>query len=58
MKGDKSKGKSILIKLTRDIHFVDDLKANLLIGMDILGPEGIVIDFPRESIIVTRCGAA
>ena len=32
-------------KITREIHLVDDLKAGMLIGADILTPERMVIDF-------------
>lgn len=56
MKGLTPEGKPVMIKYTRDIHVVDNLKANLLIGMDILGPEGAVIDLPEEKIVFTKCG--
>ena len=56
MKGETPEGKPVMIKFTRDIHVVDNLKANLLIGMDILGPEGVVIDLPQEKVILTKCG--
>ena len=56
MKGKTPEGKPVMIKFTHDIHVVDNLKANLLVGMDILGPEGVIIDLPNESVIFSRCG--
>lgn len=56
MKGETPQGKTVMIKFTRDIHVVDNLKANLLIGMDILGPEGVIVDLPKSKVIFTKCG--
>ena len=39
----------------REIHLVEDLKANALIGNDILGPEGIVLDLKNEKATVGAC---
>ena len=39
------KGKTIFTKITREIYVIDDLKAGILIGVDILTLEYIVIDF-------------
>ena len=44
MKDETSEEKPVIIKFTRDIYVVDNLKVNLLIGMDILDSEGVVID--------------
>lgn len=56
MKGRTPEGKPVIIKFTREIHVVDNLKANILIGMDILGPEGVIIDLPNENVIFSKCG--
>ena len=55
LKGETQAGKPVMIKFTRDIHVVDNLKANILIGMDILGPEGVVIDLPHQRVTFTNC---
>ena len=39
-----------MIKILRDIHLVKDLGVKMLIGMDILGPEGAVVDLPAERL--------
>ncbi len=41
--------------LKRDVHLVDDLRANLLIGMDIIGPERISTDIPARKAIIGGC---
>ena len=42
-------------QITREIHVVDDLKAGMLIGADILTPERMVIDFATQSIKIGSC---
>ena len=44
-----------MIKFTRDIHVVDNLKVNLLIEINILGPEDIIVDLSKAKIIFTKC---
>ena len=44
-------GNSIAL-IHRDVHVVDGMKAKMLIGMDIIGPERIVIDTPQQIAIV------
>ena len=44
-----------MARITREFHIVDDLKANALIGMDILGPEGMILDFGRKRLIIGSC---
>ena len=34
----------VLFSMTRELHLVNDLRAKMLIGNDIIGPEGIVLD--------------
>ena len=38
--------------IRRDVHIVDGLKAKMLIGMDIIGPERIIIDAARKLAII------
>lgn len=34
-------------KITHEVHLINDLKAKLLIGVDIMGLESIVADIPH-----------
>ena len=47
--------KSIMIKFIKDIYVIDNLKANLLIKMNILNSKRVIIDFFKKNIIFTRC---
>ena len=47
-----AKGTAII---TRKVHIVDDLSAKALIGIDIIKPEGMVLDLRRNVIIVGLC---
>ena len=48
-------GKTGVAALTREIHLVDDLQANILIGADILTPEKIKLDYESQRIIIGSC---
>ena len=48
-------GTPVIGKLRRQIHIVDDLKANMLIGSDILGPERMLIDYNKEVLVLNCC---
>lgn len=39
----------------RELYLVDDLKANVLIGNDIIGLKDISIDISRKSIYISSC---
>ena len=54
MKG-KTKLEDVLIKITKKVHIVDNLKAKLLMGMDLLGSEGAIIDISKQRIQWTKC---
>ena len=56
LKGEKD-GKPVTSVLRREIHLVDNLKANMLIGNDIIGSEGIVIDPVKKQAFITSTGA-
>ena len=38
----------------REVHIVDDLSANALIGSDILYPEGWILEIPNEQAVLTH----
>lgn len=38
----------------REVHIVDGLEANALLGSDIIYPEGWVLDLPNEEAVLTR----
>ena len=50
-------GKSILACLYRELHIVNNLRAKMLIGNDIIGPEGIVIDVANKQARIGSCNA-
>ena len=41
--------------LTKELHLVDELKANLLMGIDILAPEGIDVQLSRQTATIASC---
>ena len=55
MEGVLPDGTRAFAQITREIHIVDDLKAGLLIGADILTPERMVIDFATQNIRIGSC---
>ena len=55
MEGVLPDGTRAFARITREIHIVDDLKAGMLIGADILTPERMVIDFATQSIKIGSC---
>ena len=50
-----SDGTSVLACITREIHIVDGLKANMLIRNDVLGPEEFVIDINKKKAYIGSC---
>ena len=48
-------GNPAIIKITRDFYIIDNLKANMLIGMDILYLEKAVIDLLVRKILFSSC---
>ena len=49
-------GQEVLACVRRELHLVDDLRAHMLIGNDIIGPERIVIDVANKAAIIGSCG--
>ena len=52
-KGDKR----VLCRIYREVHLVDNLKAHMLLGNDIIGPEKIVLDIAQGKAYIGSCGA-
>jgi hypothetical protein len=50
------KGKPAIAKFTREAHLVDDQRAKMLIGTDIILPEKIDIMISSKSAIIGSCG--
>lgn len=50
--GGKGKGTALI---TREMHIVDNLSANILIGIDIMKPEGMVLDLARDIMTIGSC---
>lgn len=48
--GDKAMGRVWI-----EAHIVDDLKAKLLVGTDVMGPEGFILHIPRSQAIIEAC---
>ena len=53
--GKSDIGEPVLAEVTVDVHLVDDLRANMLIGMDTIGPEEINIITTKRQAYVTSC---
>lgn len=49
------KGQPILARFWREVHCVDNLKANLLIGIDVMGPELMTVDMGKINVIFGSC---
>jgi len=45
-----------LAKITREFHIVQDMDCGLLIGNDIIEPEGIVMDLAKKRMRISSCG--
>ncbi len=53
--GKDNAGQLVYASLTCKIHLVEDLRANLLIGNDIMSPEGFVIDVKGKKALISSC---
>lgn len=54
--GKLSSGKPATALFTRELHLVDDLRANILMGTDILTPEEMILDFGTQTLKIGSCG--
>lgn len=55
MEGVLPDGTRAFAEIKREIHIVDDLKAGMLIGSDILTPERMNLDFATQTITIGSC---
>ena len=51
-------GLSATSVLRREVHLVDNLKANMLLGNDIIGPERIILDVAKKIAHIGSTGAS
>lgn len=49
------KGQNAVAAITRELHIVDDLRARVLIGTDILTPERIDLKFSVQQMVIGSC---
>ena len=52
--GKATDGKNVTVHIRREFHIVDNLGPLMLIGMDIIGPEGIDCSIVRKELTFTR----
>ena len=55
MPGTKD-GQKVTSLFRREVHLVDNLKANMLLGNDIIGPEGFAIDMAKRHAVISSTG--
>ena len=48
-------GEPSIVQIKREVHIVDHLRARMLIGADILGPEGMVPDLQNRRLLIGSC---
>lgn len=48
-------GAKAMARVWIEAHIVDDLKAKLLVGTDVMGPEGFILDFARSQVVIESC---
>ena len=53
--GKNNIGQLVYASLTCEIHLVEDLRANLLIGNDIMSPEGFIINVKGKKALIDSC---
>ena len=53
-KGTQKK-QPVLAKFWREVQLVNNLKANLLIDIDIMGPKLVIFDIGRKRVILGSC---
>ena len=51
----KPDGTKILYHILREVHLINNLKAHMLIGNNIVGPEQIVIDISKSKATINSC---
>ena len=53
--GQNTSGEEVLACFRRELYLVDDLRAKILLGNDILGPEGVVVDVADHKAFIGSC---
>lgn len=53
--GTNNDGKPVLAEIRREVHLVEGLKAKMLVGNDILVPEGFVLDLSNKAATISSC---
>ena len=48
-------GTTAIAKIQREVHIVEDLKVNILIGVDILAPERMLVDLDTRPVTIRTC---
>lgn len=49
------RGQPVLARFWREVHLVDELKANPLIGIDVMGSELVTVDMGQKKVILGSC---
>ena len=49
-------GKTVKGMIRREVHLIDNLKANMLIGNDVTGPEKWNMDYIQNQAVIGSCG--
>lgn len=52
---EKAKNKAAIAHLKAEFHLIDDLKADILIGMDVMRPEDIILNFEERFMTIPTC---
>jgi hypothetical protein len=53
---EEGTGKKKMAEIRREFHIVSDLRCKMIVGMDIIEPEGIVIDSQKRLASIKSCG--
>ncbi len=48
-------GQEVIVHIRREIHLVEELKANMLVGTDIMTPEQFVLDLNKKTAFIGSC---
>ncbi len=54
--GTDEKGREVYASITCELHLVDRLKANMLVGNDVLCTEGFALNLYNSSALIHSCG--
>ncbi len=54
--GEDQAGQRVYASIKCELHLVDSLRANILVGNDILSPEGFVININKNHALIGSCG--